>query len=93
MGVEDNMRLGENNAQGEIFKISSQEESQQRMEWKTIEDVNDMDAGINDEDNRNKCDKVHRKKKWEASTMIRMLCMYKKIFFTIKISNDMALLL
>ena len=38
--------------------------SQQRMEWKTIEDVNDMDAGINDEDNRNKCDneanKVHR---------------------------------
>ena len=39
--------------------------SQQRMEWKTIEDVNDMDAGINDKDNRNKCDneanKVHRK--------------------------------
>ena len=35
------------------------------MEWKTIEDVNDMHTGINDEDNRNKCDneanKVHRK--------------------------------
>ena len=45
--------------------MSSQEESQQRMEWKTIEDVNDMHAGINDEDDRNKCDneanKVHRK--------------------------------
>ena len=45
--------------------MSNQEESQQRMEWKTIEDVNDMHAGINDEDNRNKCDneeiKVHRK--------------------------------
>ena len=45
--------------------MSSQEESQQRMEWKTIEDVNDKHAGINDEDNRNECDneanKVHRK--------------------------------
>ena len=45
--------------------MSGQEESQERMEWSTIEDVNDVQDGIHDEGNRNKCDneanKVHRK--------------------------------
>ena len=80
------------NAKGEIFKC--QEESQERMEWRTIEDVNDVQAGINDEDNTNKCaneaNKVHRKEEMGGiNNDIHVI----KYIFTIKISNDITLLL
>ena len=50
-----------------ILNVKSRGKSTERWNGKTIEDVNDMHAGINDEDNRNKCDneanKVHRKRR------------------------------
>ena len=70
--------------------MSSQEESQQRMEWKTIEDVNDMDAGINDEDNRNKCDKVHRKEEMGGINNDTHAMHVIKIIFSIEIPNDIV---
>ena len=73
--------------------MSSQEESQQRMEWKTIEDVNDMHAEIN-EDNRNKCDietnKVHRKEEMGGINNDTHAMHVIKIFFSIEIPNDIV---
>ena len=59
-----------------------------------IEDVNDIHARINDEDNRNKCDnetnKVHRKEEMGGINNDMHAMNVIKIFFSIKIPNDMA---
>ena len=65
------------------------------MEWKTIEDVNDMHSGINDEDNRNKYDneanKVYRKEEM-GGIYNNMHAMHViKILFSIEIPNDIVI--
>ena len=76
-----------------FFKCQVKRKVNRGWNVKTIEDVNDMHAGINDEDNRNKCDneanKIHRKKEMGGiNNDTRYAC--NKNIFSIEIPNNMA---